>query len=63
MRGEGLEVLIERLTTVNPDKTETYKFLGVEQSDRIKVKMFLNKSREKYKNGLILKTLRPELDD
>lgn len=56
MRGEGLEVLIERLTTVNPDKTETYKFLGVEQSDRIKVKMFLNKSREKYKNGLILKT-------
>ena len=33
---EGLEVLEERMKTMDPDKNEIYKFLGIEQADGIK---------------------------
>ena len=38
VRGEGLEVLEERMKTMDPDKNEIYKFLGIEQADGIKTK-------------------------
>ena len=38
MRGEGLQVLEERLDSMDPDKNEIYKFLGIEQADGIKTK-------------------------
>ena len=33
IRGEGLEVLEERMKTMDPDKNEIYRFLGIEQAD------------------------------
>ena len=38
VRGEGLQVLQERMKTMDPDQNEIYKFLGVEQADGIKAK-------------------------
>ena len=38
MKGEGLQVLQERMKTLDPDQEEMYKFLGVEQADGIKTK-------------------------
>ena len=43
MKGEGLPVLQERMRTIDPDDNETYKFLGVEQSDEIKEKDVMEK--------------------
>ena len=37
-RGEGLQVLEERMKTMDPDENETYKFLGFEQADGIRTK-------------------------
>ena len=38
VRGEGLQVLEERMDSMDPDKNEIYKFLGIEQADGIKTK-------------------------
>ena len=38
VRGEGLEILKERMKTIDPDENEIYKFLGIEQADGIKTK-------------------------
>ena len=38
VRGEGLQVLNERMKTLNPDENEVYKFLGIEQADGIRTK-------------------------
>ena len=38
IKGEGLQVLEERMQTMDPDENEVYKFLGVEQADGIKTK-------------------------
>ena len=38
VKGEGLQVLQERMKTLEPDQEEMYKFLGVEQADGIKTK-------------------------
>ena len=38
VRGEGLEVLEERMKTMDADENEIYKFLGIEQADGIKTK-------------------------
>ena len=38
VRGEGLQVLKERMRTMDPDKNESYKFLGIEQADGIQTK-------------------------
>ena len=38
VRGEGSEVLEERMKTMDPDENEIYKFLGIEQADGIKTK-------------------------
>ena len=40
MKGEGLDVLEERMNTLDPDSNEIYKFLGCEQADKLdKVKV------------------------
>ena len=51
IKGERLPVLQERMKTIDPDDNETYKFLGVEQSDRIKKK----DAMERVKIELIIK--------
>ena len=38
VKGEGLQVLNERMKTIDHDENEIYKFLGVEQADGIKKK-------------------------
>ena len=38
VRGEGLQILEERMKTIAPYENETYKFLGIEQTDGIKTK-------------------------
>ena len=38
VRGEGLEVLEERMKTTDLDENEIYKFLAIEQADRIETK-------------------------
>ena len=38
VRGEELQVLEERMDSMDPDKNEIYKFLGIEQADGIKTK-------------------------
>ena len=35
VRGEGLQVLEERMKTMNPDKNEIYKFLGIEKKGMV----------------------------
>ena len=35
---EGLQVLEERMESMDPDKNDSYKFFGIEQADRIKTK-------------------------
>ena len=36
VKGEGLQVLEERIKSIAPDKNESHKFLGTEQADGIK---------------------------
>ena len=38
VRREELEVLEERMKTMDPDENEIYKFLGIEQADGVKTK-------------------------
>ena len=38
LRGEELEVLEERMNTMDPEENGIYKFLGIEQADGIKTK-------------------------
>ena len=38
VRVEGLEILEERMKTMDPDENDIYKFLGIEQADGIKTK-------------------------
>ena len=46
VRGEGLEVLEERMRTMDSDKNEIYRFLGVEQADGIKTKKVFERVKD-----------------
>ena len=46
VRGEGLQVLQERMKTLDPDENEIYKFLGIEQADDIRTKTVFEKVKE-----------------
>ena len=46
VRGEGLQVLEERMKMINPDENEIYKFLGIEQVDGIKTKAVYERLKE-----------------
>ena len=62
VKGEGLQVLNERMKTVEPDKNEIYKFLGVEQADGIKKKEVYNRVKEEISRRMNIIT-RTELND
>ena len=46
VKGEQLQVLQERMKTMDPDRKEIHKFLGVEQADGIKTKEAYNRVKE-----------------
>ena len=46
VRGEGLQVLRERMKTMNPDENEVYKFLRIEQADGINTKAVYERVKE-----------------
>ena len=62
VKGEGLEVLHERMKTIDPDENVTYKFLGVEQADGIKTKEVFEGIKTEVENRLEL-LIKTELND
>ena len=46
VRGEGLQVLEERMKTMDPDQNEIYKFLEIEQADSIRTKTVFERVKE-----------------
>ena len=47
VRGEDLQVLEERMKTMDPDdENEVYKFLGIEQADGIRTKTVFERVKE-----------------
>ena len=62
VKGEGLEVLHERMKTIDPDENVTYKFLGVEQADGIKTKEVFERIKTEVENRLEL-LIKTELND
>ena len=46
VRGKDLQVLEERMKTMDPDEKEVYKFLGIEQADGIQTKMVFERVKE-----------------
>ena len=62
VKGEGLQVLHERMKTMDPDKKEIYKFLGVEQADGLKTKEVFKRVKEEVtkRTQILTKT---ELND
>ena len=49
VRGEGLQVLEERMKTMDPDEMEVYKFLGIEQAEGIKSKIVFERVKNEVK--------------
>ena len=62
VKGEGLQVLNERMNTIGPDENEIYKFLRVEQAGGIKKKEVYNRIKEKISKRMNIIT-RIELND
>ena len=62
VRGEGLQVLEERMKTMNPDENEIYKFLGIEQADGIKTKAVYERVKEEVTKRVKMLT-KTELND
>ena len=62
VRGEGLQVLEERMKTMDPDENEIYKFLGIEQVDGIKTKAVYERVKEEVTKRVKMLT-KTELND
>ena len=62
VRGEGLQVLEERMKMMNPDENEIYKFLGIEQADGINTKAVYERVKEEVTNRVKMLT-KTELND
>ena len=45
VKGEGLDVLEERMRALNPDMNEVHKFLGCEQADKVDKGKVLERGR------------------
>ena len=60
--GEGLEVLEERMKTMEPDENEIYKFLGIKQTDQIKTKNVFERVKGEVNKRIKMLT-KPELND
>ena len=52
VKGEGLDVLEERMKCLDPQKAEIYKFLGLEQSDTMKKAVALGRVKQEMINRL-----------
>ena len=62
VKGEGLQVLNERIKTIDPDENEIYKFLRVEQADGRLKKEVYNRVKEEIIRRMNIIT-RTELND
>ena len=62
VKGEGLQVLQERMKTLNPDQEEMYKFLGVEQAYGSRTKQVYERVTEEMTKRLKL-LMKSELND
>ena len=62
VRGEGLEVLEERMKTMDADEKEIYNFLGIEQADGIKTKNVFERVKSEVNKRLKMLT-NAELND
>ena len=62
VKGEGLQVLHERMKTVDSDQNEVYNFLGVEQADGIKTNEVYNRVKEEVSRRMKIIT-KTELND
>ena len=62
VRGEGLQVLEERMKMMNPDENEIYKFLGIEQADGSKTKAVYERVKEEVTKRVKMLT-KTELND
>ena len=62
VRGEGLQVLEERIDSMDPDKNEIYKFLGIEQADGIKTKRVYERVKHEVTKGFRM-LINKELND
>ena len=56
VRGEGLQVLEERMKTMDPDENEIYKFLGTEQADGIPEKTVFKRVKEEVSKTVKMMT-------
>ena len=63
MKGEGIQVLRERMKTMDPDQIEIHKFLGVEQADAIKTNEVYNIVKEELTRRVKLILYNTELND
>ena len=57
-----IQLLNEKMKTIDPDENENYKFLGVEQADEIKRKEVYNRVKEEISRRMNIIT-RTELND
>ena len=48
VEAEGLQVLNEKMKTIEHDENEIYKFLGVEQADGINIKEVSHRAEKMY---------------
>ena len=56
IKGEGLEVLEERIKMMDQDENEIYKFLGIEQANGIKMKRVFEGVKEEVKKRVQMLT-------
>ena len=62
VRREELEVLEERMKTMDPDENEIYKFLGIEQADGVKTKKVFERVKGEVNKWVKMLT-KTELND
>ena len=62
VRREELEVLEERIKTMDPDENEIYKFLGIEQADGVKTKKVFERVKDEVNKWVKMLT-NTELND
>ena len=56
LKGEGLQVLHEKMKAMDPDQKERYKFLRIEKADGIKTKKVYNRFKEEVNRRLQMLT-------
>ena len=62
VKGEGFQVLQERMKTMDSNHEEMYKFLGVEQADGIKTKQVYERVKEEMTKRLKM-PMKSQLND